>query len=1090
MLLNLLIIAAMVTAAGFSNRFFSPQELQDSFDKGQKLYALGDYEKAIKHYRAILSIESNAMIEVEEVTVDIDEFILPVRVAATYQLGNTYNKLGLEKLRRSEFLRKEQREGEAQQRYGEALEDLNHSLDFFHQIIANKKIEERTRVMAQYQTMTTNYHLKDYQQVIQEGQKLLRDFPNNVYETAVYYDMAWSNFDLEQYPAAIENFEQVLTLAPRGSSSDRSIFQIADCYERLEQYDMALNFLDQLIARYDFSQMSEEDLIEMSTLKLKGVVKETTRELVAKAQLRKGDIYARRDETEKALAAYNVVIEEYAVEPILMQNAYIRGAELIHQQRGTEAAIAAYKNAIEKVEDDKLFQARTQLTVARLLYDEEKYDKAAEEYRIYLNAYNDVAARIGFSRDKTLFRIAQSYQSQGKRVRQQDPEGSAAALDQAVALYRQLLDEYSENELVPDVLFGMAFSLQLKNQNAAAQPFYQQLVERFPEHGAAPTGLMQLARIDYGSGNYQEANTLYQSFLTQYPDSDLRNAAYMERGLTYKKFGDTEAAISSFEAVEPDFDQWPQLQADLAEMYMGRQDYARAEVALRQALGKVESDELQSQFHYIKARVHFVQRDYDNSIREFTLALEKSLSAEIAESGLLARGSAYYEVAKQQDAAGDTASARVNYEATLKDMKELLQFDPAPHLKDSAFRTLGATMIRLELQEEAASYYEELIAASDDPHEAATFQMLLTELYYDMEDFAQARKHAQELLDLDFEDDNKAGYFRKERAYSIIGNSLLQEKQYREAASVFATGLQKYPQSGESANLAFSRSFALFSAEEYEASGESFKEYIERFPQDRNRIHGHYYQPHSYQMLTWFKKAAAAFEVLAARYPGSNYEEEALFLIGENYYNEREFEESAKAYEILLSQYPQGVYSASAQYALAWAYLEQEKMEEGVAAMKNLVHHYPRSEFAAKAQFTVGDYYYNIRSYKPAQEAYSLLLEQYPDSPEAPKAKILVGELSEIHASFEYGEVMKFFEGREYDKAISGFEKIIEKYPGTYTELAAYCNLGLAYEIMRQWPEAAENYQKILEKGKDSPENADVVSFAKLHRDWIVENRL
>jgi len=85
---------------------------------------------------------------------------------------------------------------------------------------------------------------------------------------------------------------------------------------------------------------------------------------------------------------------------------------------------------------------------------------------------------------------------------------------------------------------------------------------------------------------------------------------------------------------------------------------------------------------------------------------------------------------------------------------------------------------------------------------------------------------------------------------------------------------------------------------------------------------------------------------------------------------------------------------------------------------------------------------------------------------------------------------MKFFEGREYDKAISGFEKIIEKYPGTHTELAAYCNLGLAYEIMRQWPEAAENYQKILEKGKDSPENADAVRFAKLHRDWIVENRL
>ena len=49
-------------------------------------------------------------------------------------------------------------------------------------------------------------------------------------------------------------------------------------------------------------------------------------------------------------------------------------------------------------------------------------------------------------------------------------------------------------------------------------------------------------------------------------------------------------------------------------------------------------------------------------------------------------------------------------------------------------------MIRLGRQEEAARYYQELIAASDDPQEQATFSMLLTELYYDQQDFIQAEK--------------------------------------------------------------------------------------------------------------------------------------------------------------------------------------------------------------------------------------------------------------------------------------------------------------------------------------------------------------
>ena len=83
MLFGLLIIAALGTTVTLSNRYFSPAELQDSFEKGQKLYALGDFEKAIKRYKVVLDIESNATIDVEQVSVTVGEFILPVRVAAT-----------------------------------------------------------------------------------------------------------------------------------------------------------------------------------------------------------------------------------------------------------------------------------------------------------------------------------------------------------------------------------------------------------------------------------------------------------------------------------------------------------------------------------------------------------------------------------------------------------------------------------------------------------------------------------------------------------------------------------------------------------------------------------------------------------------------------------------------------------------------------------------------------------------------------------------------------------------------------------------------------------------------------------------------
>ena len=66
-LVNLLLVAAVGVAASLSTRFFSPVELQDRFEEGQKLYALGAYDKAIERYEVILSTESNSMISVEDV---------------------------------------------------------------------------------------------------------------------------------------------------------------------------------------------------------------------------------------------------------------------------------------------------------------------------------------------------------------------------------------------------------------------------------------------------------------------------------------------------------------------------------------------------------------------------------------------------------------------------------------------------------------------------------------------------------------------------------------------------------------------------------------------------------------------------------------------------------------------------------------------------------------------------------------------------------------------------------------------------------------------------------------------------------------
>jgi tetratricopeptide (TPR) repeat protein len=1079
----------MGAAVSLTTRYFSPQELQDRFGAGQTLYALGDYEKSIGHFSAVLQTKSNATIDVDEVNVTLDDFILPVRVAAMYQLGNAHNKLGQDKLRRSGYLLKEGKEKLAEDRYAEALEDFKTSLDYFGEISSKIEVDERTRVMAQFQTLETNYKLKQYDQVIEEGSKLLQQFPNSVYETAAMYNIGWSHFELGNYTSAIDNFNQVITLSPRGSHADRSYFQIADSYEKMNDHDQALEYLERLIGRYDFSTMSEKELIDMASMKLKGLVEETSRELIAKAQLRRGDILAGRGDIEDALVAFAIVPVKYPMEKALVQSAYLKAAELIESERGTEAGILAYKSAIENV-DDKRFQAKIQITIGRLYYDVEEYEKAAEEYRIFLNAYGDVAVRIGFAPDKVYFRIAQCYQMMTRSASQSgDREAQRGYAQKALELYDKILIEHNDSRMVPDVHFSMGYVRQLQD-DASAEDDYQFMVENFSDHPAAPNALQQLARLSYERREYDEARERYQELVEKYPDSDVISASYMELGLTMKYLDDLPKAIAYFEEIDPNWSQWAKVQAELADLHVRAGQMSQAKAVLIRAMNSTTDEQLRGQLLYVKSRIHFADGEYKESIDGFGKAMRLPVSDEIINGALLSRGSAQYELAKNLDAKNDTALAREHYDLSLMDMKALLERDPAANIKDSAFRTLGAGMIRLEREDEAVKYYSELIDASSDLQQKATFQMLLVELYFDQQQYEMAESFARKLLDMDFEDDNSAGYFRKERAYSIIGNALLKRKQYEAASEVFADGLKAYPNSGESANLAFSKAFADFNQGSYEKSAKGFDFYVNKFRDDRNSVHGQYYLGHSYQVLTEFDRACEAFEVLLDVYPTSNYSEEAIYLIGENFYNQRIFGKAADWYRKQLDRFPEGRFADSALYALAWCEFEQENMIDGVAAMERLVIQYPQSDFAARAQFTVGDYHYNNKEYDSALTAYSSLIINYPREPEASKAQRLVDELNEIEASQAYNTVMSQFEGKQYELAIKGFKEIIKKYPETYTQLAAYCNLGLTYEILRQWPEAVENYDNTLKMGSDDIENSDVVNFARLHRDWIVENRL
>jgi len=123
-------------------------------------------------------------------------------------------------------------------------------------------------------------------------------------------------------------------------------------------------------------------------------------------------------------------------------------------------------------------------------------------------------------------------------------------------------------------------------------------------------------------------------------------------------------------------------------------------------------------------------------------------------------------------------------------------------------------------------------------------------------------------------------------------------------------------------------------------------------------------------------------------------------------------------------------------------------------------------------------------------EAYQKVIEKYPGTPEAEKSVELIKELSEINSHLAYMEVMKKFDEGKYDEAAKGFIEIIEKYPGTESEIAARANLGICYENLHEWRKAVETYDELMKMIEGNPDELDAYRFAKTHKEWIEQNRL
>ena len=187
----------------------------------------------------------------------------------------------------------------------------------------------------------------------------------------------------------------------------------------------------------------------------------------------------------------------------------------------------------------------------------------------------------------------------------------------------------------------------------------------------------------------------------------------------------------------------------------------------------------------------------------------------------------------------------------------------------------------------------------------------------------------------------------------------------------------------------------------------------------------------------------------------------------------------------------------------AWAIIhlsdlgEEFTKEDALPLFEQIVSEHTFGDYGAASQFTLGDYYYGEKTYDQATNAYQTFLQLFPqdklqskDKGLRRKAETLLGHLSEIEAYNVYAEGEKYFDAQDYDTAVTIFQDVITRFPGSDQAVNAAVNIAAAYMAQEEYRKAGEEFQRVVDNYSGDSRFTPQVDFARQQLEALEEARV
>ena len=915
-----------------------------------------------------------------------------------------------------------------------------------------------------------------------------------------YYDSGKSSFNAGAYSLAATYFQKAVLLDPESSYADEASFYIGLCYYQEGDYDRCLQAMVKFSNDYPDSIFKERSVFVIgdSYFKTKNYEKAVQRlrlfiksypvsKLALNAHYLIGNALLLSGKYDEAADEYGFILTnypagEYSGESSLrLGESYFYDKDITKAGDALKAFLAKYPSSPMADEGD--------FFLARCYYEKNDLDGAVTIFSrlssltnfsywqdsLYYSSlinikkdnfdesvrYLSVLSRIPGSdyHNESLYKLGLLYKLKGDTGR-------------AVSNFNDLISGGKTDEYTSKGYLELASCYIIAGDDAGAVKTYEKLSGLGGENTAL--ALSKMAELKFNNKDYPGSLDNFTKIRKDYPDTEYGKEALFWTGRCFLELGNYKEAVSSFEdyiSIEPLSDKSDEINLFIGNAYAGMEDYDTALISYEKILKKNSAhmdDALNAE-----AWVYVRKNEYERAIALYRKIIDTYPKSPLVPLAYYSIGIVQYNLKNYGDALGTFKKVSSDFRASAYAPDAMLKtgwiyykqenFDGivrylgasdmsnfSAEQKSEGYNLTGWAEYRLKNYNDAIADFKKSMEFSLDNTKILEDMLYIAKSYYNLEDY----KDSIDSYDTYIEKASSAGI--KEEIPAALSDEAwcyVKTGDDGKASGIFQELVTDYPQSSFTAEALFklaenyynnsdynnailnyekiiriseegdfSSASVYWMAWSYYNRGDQvnalkyFEQYVEKYSRGDYAIDSLLRAANIYYDLNNYEKAGTYYKKLMLTYPGTPEAEKAKVRDSEIELKVQSGGDEEKLYRILIdkSKTPEG--KAEAMYKLAMVYKRKGKTADANNMFKEIVK-ISTGENAA------------LSTYELAEE--SLETADYDNSIKLFGSIFYVYKYPEIYPQSLYGISMCYYKNGDAATAKQYLSKLIDKYPST-----------------------------------------------------------